>query len=268
MTFDMQEYHQFVELLYKHPEWRAQLRQLVLTEELLGLPEIVRRLAEAYERAEERLARLETIVAELAEAQKRNEAQLEILTQRVNELAEAQKRTEETLAALSQRVDYIDMRLTKVEQRLAKVDGRTLELEYERKVIGYFGQILRRPQVVKLIELEEDVGSLLLDEEWLELSRTDLLVRGYLRWPLGENPRPEAYLAVEASVLVDREDLERAQRRANLLRRAGLLALPVAAGEDVTERALQAAKQQGVILVIDGSTRFVEEALKQFTAGN
>src|SRR3972149_5133301 len=50
-------------------------------------------LAEAQKRTEERLTRLETIVGELAEAQKRTE-------QRVEELAEAQKRTEAALEKL------------------------------------------------------------------------------------------------------------------------------------------------------------------------
>ncbi|MCX8061565.1 MAG: hypothetical protein N3D16_03175 [Anaerolineales bacterium] len=90
MTFDVQEYRQFVELVYKHPEWRAELRRLVLTEELLTLPDVVRELAEAQKRTEQR-------VEELAEAQKRTE-------QRVEELAVLQKQTASQLAKLDNRI--------------------------------------------------------------------------------------------------------------------------------------------------------------------
>ncbi|MCX8062607.1 MAG: hypothetical protein N3D16_08495 [Anaerolineales bacterium] len=62
MTFDIAEYHQFVELLYKRPEWRAELRQLLLSEDILTLPQVVRELAEAQKRTEQR-------VEELAQAQ-------------------------------------------------------------------------------------------------------------------------------------------------------------------------------------------------------
>lgn len=54
MAFDVQEYRAFIELLYKHPEWWAELRHLVLTEELLTLPQLVHELIEAHKRGEER----------------------------------------------------------------------------------------------------------------------------------------------------------------------------------------------------------------------
>jgi hypothetical protein len=41
MAFTVQEFHDLVALLTQHPEWRAEIRRLVLTEELLALPPIV-----------------------------------------------------------------------------------------------------------------------------------------------------------------------------------------------------------------------------------
>jgi hypothetical protein len=38
MAFTVREFHDLIELLEQHPEWRADLRRLVLTEEVLGLP--------------------------------------------------------------------------------------------------------------------------------------------------------------------------------------------------------------------------------------
>lgn len=60
----------------------------------------VEELAEAQKRTEERLTRLETIVGELAEAQKRTEERLTRLEEVVEELAEVQKRTEHVIEEL------------------------------------------------------------------------------------------------------------------------------------------------------------------------
>jgi hypothetical protein len=58
--------HDLVRLLREHPEWQAELRRLILTDELLELPSLVRQLVEAQRRTEEQ-------VAQLTEAQRRTE---------------------------------------------------------------------------------------------------------------------------------------------------------------------------------------------------
>ena len=55
MTFAVQDYHDLIRLLDEHPGWRAELRRLVLSDELLALPEIVRQLATAQQRTEARV---------------------------------------------------------------------------------------------------------------------------------------------------------------------------------------------------------------------
>ncbi|MFN3309571.1 MAG: hypothetical protein ACK44E_10230, partial [Anaerolineales bacterium] len=57
-AFDAAEYLQLVELLYKRPEWRAELRQLLLSEDTLALPQVVRELAEAQKRTDQKVDRL------------------------------------------------------------------------------------------------------------------------------------------------------------------------------------------------------------------
>ena len=46
MAFTVDDFQDLVSLLEQRPEWRGELRRLVLTEELLGLPAIVAGLAE------------------------------------------------------------------------------------------------------------------------------------------------------------------------------------------------------------------------------
>src|SRR2546423_5280911 len=86
MAFTVQDFHDLVALLTQHPEWRAELRQLVLTEELLALPQIVRDLAEAQQRTEQQIAQLTQQVTQLAEAQRRTERQITRLQDNVGEL--------------------------------------------------------------------------------------------------------------------------------------------------------------------------------------
>ncbi|MGC8779758.1 MAG: hypothetical protein ACP5UQ_02740, partial [Anaerolineae bacterium] len=72
---------------------------------------------------------------------------------------------------------------------------------------------------------------------------------------------PEVWLAIEVSAVVDRNDVERARRRAVLLRKAGMAAIPVAAGEEITDGARQLARGENVVLLQDGQRLFWDEAL-------
>ncbi len=82
------------------------------------LKEVVKELAEAQKRTEERLAEFEQrteenfnrvweAIGQLAEAQRKTEERLNQLAQRVDQLAEAQRKTEERLNQLTQRVDQL-----------------------------------------------------------------------------------------------------------------------------------------------------------------
>ena len=89
MTFGLEDFQDLIRLLGERPEWRAELRRHMLTEELLQLPDLVRQLADAQVRTEQRLERLTSRVDELVGAQVRTEQRLEQLTVRVDELAAA-----------------------------------------------------------------------------------------------------------------------------------------------------------------------------------
>ncbi len=318
MSFDIQDYRAFVELLYQHPEWRAELRQLVLSEELLTLPQLVRELTEAQKRTDERLDRLTQRVDELTqrvdeltEAQKRTDEQLRVLTQRVDELTEAQKRTDEQLRVLAQRVDELTQRVDElteaqkrteqrleelaeaqkhIEQRVSElaqtqenmnwklqrltdqvgqISGDVLEMKYRDKAWSYFGRILRKARSVEFAELEPLVEKHLTEEQLDDLLLIDILVRGQLRHPPDAmDSQTEVWLAVEVSSVVDREDVERAQRRAGWLRQAGLAVLPVAAGYAVTAGAHEAAEARGVVIQLDGRIEHLDQAVQGLMTAN
>ena len=61
MAFTVEDFQDLVRLLAQHPEWRSELRRLLLSEELLMVPERLARaeqlLAESVRRDEERSRR-------------------------------------------------------------------------------------------------------------------------------------------------------------------------------------------------------------------
>jgi hypothetical protein len=249
MPFTVQDYTDLARLLVEHPEWRLELRRLLLSDDLLSLPEVVRILAEAQQRTGERLGRLESIVEALA-------VQVQGLATQVQALAEAQRRTEEGLRLLAT-----------VQERTATAvgdfKGQLLELKYREHVGGYFGLWLRRSRVVAPETLEDTLEAALSHEDLLEVLRLDLLVSGRLR---DQPDAPEVWLAVEVAAVVNEADVDRARRRAALLHQAGYRALPVVAGERVTFEAEASARAQNVVLLQDGQGLFWDQALAAWPA--
>jgi hypothetical protein len=232
----------------------------VRREDFDALREVVHELAAAQQRTEVRLEELATAqqrtevrLEELATAQQRTEVRLE-------ELAAAQQRTEirlEELAAAQQRTEQA---LHFLGNKTAHIEGLQLEWNYATKAYAYFGRLLRRAQVVSLREIEGELDARLNEEELQELLPLDLLVQGRVRH-LPDTP--ELWLAIEVSVTVDVDDVRRAQRRAELLRKAGFPAVPAVGGESVTQGAVEACRTYGALLMQDGQQRFWNEALRQ-----
>jgi prefoldin subunit 5 len=153
MAFTVTDFADLVHLLARHPEWQAELRRLTLSEDFLALPGIMRELAEAQRRTEQRVEELaeaqrrtEQRVEELAEAQRRTEQRVEELAeaqrrteQRVGELAEAQRRTEQRVEELAEAQRRTDERLHELTER---TDRRFQELaEAQRGLATAFGQL-------------------------------------------------------------------------------------------------------------------------------
>ena len=234
----------------------------------------VEELAEAQKRTEQRVEELaeaqkrtEQRVEELAEAQKRTEQRVEELAeaqkrteQRVEELTEAQKRTEEAVRQLLEFQARAEKTMARLEARQNKMLGEQLERRYRDRAYSYFGYILRKARAVSLYDLEPVLEEHLSQEEMEDLLLLDVLVHGY---PRHHPDAPEVWLAIEVSSVVDRNDVQRAQRRAAILRKAGYCVIPAVAGENVTRGGEDEARNRSVFLMRDGHRQFWEEALAQ-----
>ena len=68
MPLTTEDLHDLIRLVEAHPEWRTELRRLVLTDELLSLPEHIAALAEAQRRTEVQVAALTDQVTALVQS--------------------------------------------------------------------------------------------------------------------------------------------------------------------------------------------------------
>lgn len=274
-------------VLEERPDWRARLRQMVLTPELLSLPEAIRELRDAQYQTtlqiqelvevqrrheerlagvEERLDRLEATVRELVEAQRQTTLQIQELREaqhqtnlQIQAIWEAIQRNTAQLKDLTEVAQILTKGLERLEGTVGDMKGTLLEMQYRERPYAYFGHVLRKVQVVPLQRVEDDLEAHLAWEEVKEVFRLDLLLKGRLR----DHPEhPEVWLAVEVSSVVDKGDVARAARRAALLRKAGFPAIPVAAGLGVNEEAEREARWDKVVVVKDGQVLFWDEAFQ------
>lgn len=234
-------------------------------------------LTRAQTTAESQLGRLETVLVGLADAQKQTE-------QRIAELAEKQARTEQQVAALAEAQKSVEQRLSRLEstvtnlveaqtkltlaqketekalkeliqqvnaheQRLAKLDGRTLEMQFRNKAAAYLGRVLRRTRVVSVGDIADELEGVLTADEWDDLRMADIILSG--RADVGGR-KDDVFVVVEVSVTVDATDVERAARRAALLRKKGWKAIAVTAGDDAADELISLAAYRGVAVLRDG----------------
>lgn len=211
----IESFDELLRALREHPEWRDEMRRAVLTDELLGLPQTVERLADA---------------------QARTEARVEALAQALDELTRQ-------VAALTEQVRGLA-------GDVAWLKGDGIERRYREYADAYFGPIARRLHTLTRRELDDLLESalergVLTADESQQIRFADAVVRGRRE---GE----EIYLVVESSWGVGLDDVQRARDRALLLARSGVRAIPVVAGAWATPDAQRAAPELEVWTVTDG----------------
>ncbi len=347
MAFGVSDFHDLVSLLEQHPEWRGDLRRLLLSDEILTLPELVRELAEGQKRTDE-------AVRELVESQKRTDEQIRQLTARVDDLTQRleqltarvddiARRLEQLTARvddltqrleqltarvddltqrleqltarvddltqrleqltarvddLTQRLEQLTARVDDLTQRLeqltarveqmaarldqlgqrvdeltaavasltrsmervsqdvAKMKGYYLEQRYYQRAPAYFSKIVRRVRAVSyedLCRLLDDAmdSGVLTETERDDLIETDVVVHGRKR-----EDGAEVYLIVEVSWGIGPSDVSRASQRARTFSKLGWQTLPVVAGEWADDDAKEAARRNGVVILLDGGLAF------------
>ncbi|MER3473325.1 MAG: hypothetical protein C4335_04690 [Armatimonadota bacterium] len=278
MAIEKRDIDAFIEYIRQDPALRQRVLLALMPDDFLALPASVARLVEAVEtltrtvqeltqrvinlerivaQHEERLARLEEVVRQNSEMIRQHAERIDMLQQ---ELREMREHFDARISALEERMDrlearfdqfegWVEKRFRRLENQVGSLLGWQLEERYRTHVYAFFGQLLKDVQPVDYNSIDSALRRSLSDDEIRYLTRADLLLRGYLR----QRPDEEVYLTLEVSSVVDMGDVERSLRRARLLEKAGLRAIPAVGGHHITADAHQLAQERNVVVALDGN---------------
>lgn len=268
MAITDQDFEAWLDYFNNNPERIEKLLKRILFNKYYGIPipfdnqrQIENRigeLAEAQVRTEKTLAELaehtDKRFEELAQAQARTE-------QRVGELAVAQTHTEQRVDKLVEAIASLakstQINFNRVDGRLGNIEGMLLEDRYRQRPASYFGRIVRKASVLSNTEIANMLEGKLTPDEIDEVLWIDIVLHG--------TPQtleiPEVWLAVEVSNVLDESDIERAEARAALLRKAGYPTIAVGAGDQITEAAKKTAEERKVVVLQDGSVFNLDAAV-------
>ena len=208
MPFTVNDFQDLLALLGTHPEWRSELRRLVLADELIDLPGLVR---------------------DLAAVQLRTDQQLQVLTERVEALGQR-------MDQLTERVDALAQRMEQVTDRVDSLRGDVIEGRFPDRGPGGLGLLgIRHVRVLSGAE-RADLASdgiedgRITEREYGELLRLDWVAHG-------RDAAGAVWLAVEVSATGDVHDVERAEARAAVLSKLRGRTRPVVAAHRFTQGA-------------------------------
>jgi len=272
MAFTVAEFRDLVRILEEQPQWRAELRRVLLTDELLELPQVVGEMAETQramgqqqrsltEQVQHLTERVDTLTEQVQHLTERMDA----LTERVDTLTEQVQHLTERVDTLTEQVQHLTERVDMLTEQMGalteQVDalvtwqrgeaGRREGERYEQQTVkrgpvlfsGGLGGATDEFQVRE--RLSQWLVPLLEGERFFEPEEDPTL--SDLIWWKGEQ-----VAVVEASLKVNGDDVLRAFKRARTLRSAGVNAFPVVVGEDWTSiEARELAKEKGVEWVIN-----------------
>ena len=258
------DFSDIVDQLEADPGFRARLRAVVLSEELLEAPGRLARLDERVAELDARLTgRLDALAAAVASLADRVDAltslgeRMDALTAAVAAQGERMDALTAAVAAQGERMDLVAQRLGLVEDSVASLKGSHFEDQVAAHPARYLAAVLDRPRLrpVESFDLEVLEG-----DEVRRLVRVDAIVSGRPAKGRGRSEGAtesaigtELLAAIEVSWRVHRDDLVRARDRAALLARStGSPVLPVALSKvDPGEAVIEAAEELEVELVVD-----------------
>jgi hypothetical protein len=222
MAFTIRTFTDLLHIVETHPKWRRKLVEALFPE--IDVSEAFRQLAESQQR----------------------------LTALIERMDARTSRVESDVTGLKTDVAGLKVDVGRLRTDVGGLKGITHELNYRDKAVSIFGRYLKRGhnathEVADRLQAAVEAGDI-SEQEFGQVLAADLLWGGQAREAEGE-----VILVVEASWMAEVSDVERAAARAGILRKIGLVALPVVAGREWTPEALEAAHQAKAVITTDGS---------------
>jgi uncharacterized protein (UPF0335 family) len=256
-------------ILQERPEWLSALRGLVLTEEVMRLPETVaqlvetvqelaRQTAEQFRAINERLDRLETDVAGLKTDMVEVKADVAGLKTDMAEVKADVAGLKTDMAEVKSEQTQTNRRLSRVENQISDLRGDIMEITAAKRVVPrviqerglYHCDTIVGPGITLAQEHINDIrraetAGIVQRGSDQEIALSDLLLHGRR----SDDDR-HVWVVIEASARIDEHDVNRARRRADILDAVyNEPALAIVVGESIDERDAARAEEAGVTVI-------------------
>ena len=233
-----QEFQRLLDFLESSPQHREQLRQQLLSAELLALPENFARLVQTVDKLSATTAQL---------------------VQSVDGLSATTARMNDRIEDIDGR--FVDLQATtaQMNDRLGDIDGRTLELKATSNIDKISAQELnlRRSHVLKAAgqnrspELDQALDAAVIAGQITEDQGDSLLLADIILRARRRDSREQVHVVFEVSRTINRHDIERARDRAATLEVVtGQAVIPAVLGQVIDPRQREQANQLGVAVII------------------
>jgi len=233
MAFTVNDAADLVRLLAEHPEWRAELRPLILGDEFLAVPARIAAIDERIAAIEVRIAaideRLTRLEVRVEEAFAATDAKIAVLTDAVNKLVSA--------------TSDLTSRLKFLEGRMGHMYGVQLEDRYVRHARDWLKPYIKRARIVFVDELDQIDERNLTEREYDRIIHTDMLAVG-----AAQDAPGELVIAGEVSAAIRANDVSRAEASAEVLRKSGYRARSLVVGHEIDSDAETLAERFSTII--------------------
>ena len=228
---DIQDLHR---ILIEHPEWRDELRKIILTQELLDVPSRLDELTATVQA----LADTSAALLEHAEATNRRldsmESRMEGMESRMESMDSRMDNLNTTVQNLKISVDRL--RGDGLEDRLPNLIPPLVSREFDvRRIYPMWASRTlasndRREEFERILEEASDEGRITDDDE-TRLRVTDLIARSQRK-----SDRSTLWFAVEASGVISDEDVTRVVRSVNAIKKVYAQdAIPIVYGYEISD---------------------------------
>ncbi len=227
-TFVITTFKDIIDALMENPQWREEMRRLVLTEELLSLPS---RFDNFVENEFKPLKKDVEVLKQDVEVLKQD---VEVLKQDVEILKKDVEILKQDVEILKKDVEVLKRDVGVLKNDVGGLKGESFERKVREKAPAFFGNLLRRVKTISIEQYAEMLDEanergIISDEERFDALNIDVVVKGRMK-----DSGKEIMLAAEVSITVDVTDVDRASRRAKVFTKAyGLETIGVVIGQQI-----------------------------------
>jgi chromosome segregation ATPase len=235
--YEIHTFEDLLNVLKAEPMWLEELRKLILTSDLLKLPERFEQFVQKY-------------FKELNDRVDRMEQEMRELKDRVEKIDERLTKVESDVEALKEDVRTLKEDVRTLKNDVAELKGSDFERKVRENAPAYLGKLIRKCKVLDKAVLADQLDEALdagriTEEEREEALSVDLVAEGYLR----VEPQKKVLVVAEVSVKADKVDVERAHKRSKIVERAfGIPTIPAVIGKKYTAGAKNKAKELQICL--------------------